>query len=1005
MQIKYTLVVLLALGLSFIAHSGDYTPGLVLKASESTLATDLNLPQSQVLRLLGSGSDLSSINPKDSSLWKNSARPLAQTKLNIPTKDFKFKSALNSSPENYRFSAQTGAESNLEVYLGTKTQNYLLRAALLTKLGYIVPRATHMSSIDLSFESEEEKNLFLERCYQQFLPLGISKEDVKMRWISQESSSGLTILDVVVVKKENTLWDLSYGFIDRARAQNYRSINSILLPYSIVDIPESFNLIEGKVGSMVQGEVFIDYSNSHEMIPNLDDIRWMGKKILQLTEDDFSEIVDFAGFPFEPSKLLYHKLIARRNSLINLLKLQGTPLELDLRVSSGEVLKDGKLVFVANQAQVYRDDSKALFFKGYGRKYAFGAFENPLGFNKVLSYLKSTAINTSIQVAVDQLDNYLLPNISNAESVSKAHSKKLIRALIEYLRTGEEQDTSLGTKYVRFLDADVFVSKDISMGPLSGPKSTLFLNETIGLAVNSGFNIFSDKLPKSIGFNGELSVGYNRTFSKFSKIASIENTIKLGFSKDLLRMVKTNFAGVADNWKSLITNQLVKEMNGSLDIGESFVISDNLGFKANSTAGLGAIYVSPSYNSINVRRLYFYKNAEGNIQIYQTSGPIQNIGIDFGVTQGFVPLLSFNLKDTRGKTKTVVYKLKPAVFGIEAFDFLNPSSADGNMDISLITHNFKQSIFGFNFFILQSNSQNTKDSISFENSKGMSKKIDVYRKHTFSNTNPIQFSASLTSSLLMEEGLDIMSVVMDRLSIFRDNVSEKIEVQVENNPEQGLSQFDNLYSSIRLNWSGLRKNQQNLVELIQEINQDAGRQIFAEESVQNTTALVFYDVGVNISLYDRAISKLLSSGIQDFANALNHHPSGFFSSWLQRSQDQRELERHFRMRVLALSQEAQACKEDLIQARNHDCLVRFVTKMKKYLTLKGLMNLVGEGNIFMTGYIDGVHYGDELGLTKSIQGNQSGLTQGKYSDGVINYVIRRESLNYSEFLLTGIIGV
>ncbi len=1004
MQIVYTLSIFFALSLSSIVLAGDYTPGLVKKASEDTLPTDLKVSNATVHLMFENHQELSALNPKDSSLWTNSKGTIAKIKLALPTTDLIFKSALNSSSENYRFSASAGSEVSLEVYLGVKAQNYLLRAALLTKLGFQVPKTTHEKSITVSFTSVDQKNQFIEKCTQQFLPLGITREEISKRWLLEDRGLSLKINDVVIVKKENTLWDLSFGYMDRAHAQNSRAMNSLLLPYTLVDISESFNLIDGKIGSLVQGDLFFDYSASHELNPNTDDITWVAKRILALSENDFSEIVDFAGFPFEPSLLLYNKLLSRRNSLLKILHLEGEEYTANLRETSGESLRNGRLFFKRGNTQTYQDAAGALFYLGHSRKYAFGAFDNPLGFSKMMSYLKTTSINTAIELAVAQLDRYLLPQVDNSKEVVDEHFQKIVRAFLAYLDTGEEQDTSLGTKFVRFLDADVFVSKDISMGRLSGPGSTLFLNETIGVSVSTGLNMFSDALPKSIGLSGELSVGYHRTFTKFSKVSSIDNAVSIGFSRDLLGMVKSSFLGIRDNWKSLINQRLLKSMNEKLEVGESFVISDNFGFKAKTTAAISGVYVSPAHNALNIRRLYFYKNADNNIQVYQTSGPIQNIGIDFGMTQAFIPIINFNFKRTFGKTKTVVYKISPEFFTGSNLD-LNSEAAKNSVEVSLIEHNFKQNLFGWSFLLLQRNFQDTKDSISVQNSRGAQKKIDVYRKHTFSNANPVQFSASLAATLIKEANQDVMNTIMQRLAIFRDNREERVEVQAEMNATSSLSELDNLYSSVRLNWSGLRIDRRHLNTLITNINRDAGREIFALESVQNTDSLVFYDMGISISVYNTAIIQLLDSRVQEIAEQLNQNPSSSFSTYLQGASDQKALERRFRARVRALREQAQACKQTLLLETNKSCLVNYIDRMKKMLTLNGFINLLGEENIFLTGAIDGVFYGDELGLTKKVYANQYGRSQGKYADGVINYVIRRESFNYSEFLLSGILGV
>src|SRR5690606_151489 len=141
-------------------------------------------------------------------------------------------------------------------------------------------------------------------------------------------------------------------------------LSSLAVPLSIVNLEESVNMFRWTAGYERNNQIFLHHNQLDKFLCTWDDARWIARRIEKLTREDWEEIVESSRIPKVVQMLLVEKIISRRNSVMNLFKIDAKTLPIDEEVSSGIRLVDGKLT--------------QQHFEGYGSRFAHGDPESPL---------------------------------------------------------------------------------------------------------------------------------------------------------------------------------------------------------------------------------------------------------------------------------------------------------------------------------------------------------------------------------------------------------------------------------------------------------------------------------------------------------------------------------------------------------------------------------------------------------------------------------------------------
>lgn len=485
-------------------------PGGVPKDDSRPYASDLFyqgkvLLPSEIRELKNSGTDLSLINPKESDLWKDAHNSLDEAQINFADGEgLQYLSFVLSRSGNFRFSAIKDDGVSKKIYtvmLSKKVHNVLLRAALLKKLGYQVPAIKHIKNLKVQFSSPFEKENFLGRLSED--TLGDST-----RWVKTNEEDKIELQDVLIMEGQQSIYNLAIGSIPAGVISNRRVLNSLLVPFSLVDVPESINLYSWNGFSLLSNNIRFDYEASDDFTPSFDDVRWMVKRIEKLTRDDFVEIARFAKLPSSVESLLVEKMISRRNTLMLVSEIPYVMMGYNDKISYGDEVQEGKLV---------RQN-----FEGYASRFAYGDPESPLSAGQVLALLKNKGIAYAISYLADEVNKRIMPQSNLEEDVLNKQIQIAEDNLARYLQTGEVKSIPTQVWAVPHFNTNIIVSRDIVTGSYLGTDNLVQLADTVGLGVDLGVYLGVSNLPVPWQGSGQVKASFLRRYSHIKPIKTMK---------------------------------------------------------------------------------------------------------------------------------------------------------------------------------------------------------------------------------------------------------------------------------------------------------------------------------------------------------------------------------------------------------------------------------------------------------------------------------------------------
>src|SRR5690606_35701427 len=137
-----------------------------------------------------------------------------------------------------------------------------------------------------------------------------------VRWVAHEEEGGdsLIMQDMIAMGAEDEIYNLALANRLEAIAQGRRVINSLVLPFAVVNVPESINLLNWSAARIVSNHVMVDLDKATNFNCSYEDALWIFRRIEKLTRSDWEEIVDSSQLPASVKSILLEKLIGRRNS-------------------------------------------------------------------------------------------------------------------------------------------------------------------------------------------------------------------------------------------------------------------------------------------------------------------------------------------------------------------------------------------------------------------------------------------------------------------------------------------------------------------------------------------------------------------------------------------------------------------------------------------------------------------------------------------------------------------
>jgi hypothetical protein len=626
----------------------------------------------EAAKLAEQGLDLSNLNPTVSKMWQT--KPLAlsnSSDLSYPpaSRGVKFLGVEAATRYTVLARVQSVDNPNLFFRLGVSrlTQPMMMRAALLRRLGYPLPSPKNYSNLTIRFSSEEEKNAFVLEAEQNvgdFATRGWVLSDNK-----QDHSLVLASSSLEIVSSE--YFDLQWGLAPNPdypeqlpivqRFSRNRAYRALLIPYMLVDVPESVNRFSGQFGSVASGHVILGYPMANSFAAcTYSDARWVLKKLAGLSMNDFRGIVNEAGYPAEISELVLAKLLSRAHDAMLLFGLEvpkhWQKFDLKINSSSGAV-KNGKVT--------------VEFIKGYPQRFSHGDRPSPYEEGDFGRYLKVEAITNAVQHLMTKMNERL--QIQTVSDLALKYQQEAFARFIDRLRTNPREAfhrevTSWGG-WIGGLNVNS--SRHIATGTYYGSNAAVQLVDNISVSGGLGYFRSLDGLKYLPSASANVAVV--RDYTHVRPILSIkegskitwENLLVPRFMKQISSVLKDENYKKADGTSQSSLDYFLSELRD----GEVFTVTDSVALSAGIRAlssldvllgitpfsFINSLTVGGDASRVILRQTQFVKTGRG-VQVYVREMKNKGAGLEMSLNF-YLELIKIRSELTKSSILSQVYSI------------------------------------------------------------------------------------------------------------------------------------------------------------------------------------------------------------------------------------------------------------------------------------------------------------------------------------------------------------
>lgn len=1022
------------------------------------------------------GVDLSKLNPDTSSeIWNGFTSRLKPQldELQLPVTDAKFifdelrPTRLGSIRLNV---SRTGKDGRVERYvlmLGLKAHNILLRKALLRRLGYYVPEVQHLRSLELQFKGPASRDYFVKDLSNIFadalsspndwvtnIQQKTSKRDdgtEKVRWeivdsdasIERESYS-LHLQDVIVFKDEDHMYNLSRGYVSsRMIGEGRRVFNALLLPLTLVDVPESVNLFSWCTGVVGNGNLVLPYSEVSRSTgvdnfsTSYEDAKWILREILKLTRDDFQEVVRHGQFPKPVAMLLTEKIISRRNCLRDHFKFdsdgaqkgkvssiyrRSSELPVSTKISFGESLQNGQLF--------------QQKWEGHASQYAFANPESPLSSTEMWSYAKSLGQSNIISNLISQFNSEFFPSPTNQimEKVRERQIEVVLDKFKEFLRTGRTSKVPFGLWTTPIYTGNALLSRELIIGSYLGTDNKVQLVDNIGFSAMAGQFIGAEGLQAKVSASGKAVASISRIYSHVKPIYSMKRALNEPFKNMIVPLLQKEYALLFDELLSGDFSSLKKEeakkritqvfevFNEKFEVGESIIITNSIGGSIEATAGyslgekIGAHLTFMGSQNV-ISRLHIFRSNEETLHIYDDRGQMLSLGASMGINAYSMPILNLYLKRNSGSASTRFFKLNidqnsnrnPDLIGnLKAFRSVMLEKSfrviSGMQKPYLVDHNFHDWDRGGALLFYRGRKVSGENLIEVTHPSGFKKEFVQSRSGFRDGLNYIGFTTDLINAAISEKTNEDYSVGASDSgnpgdTLFGKSALRQIVVDaIVNSPDTG-GVLKESFSHVNYRWKGWKADKRKIFQIVDEIHEKVGSPIVEKRTLLDMVEMQLYSLDLNVFVYDSGISHLLARK-ELLPILLEEHlrEDSKTARELQEADGNLMLELHaldgLKRKLIRL---AESVKDSKDSKRAANSLRQLIDLLESELTFEGfLLALGGSDNFYVNAVLRGFRQNDPNGDSPYIS-NSLGFLGYKKTSGPINYVLQNMEMTESEF--------
>lgn len=604
------------------------------------------LDRDEAISLSAQGEDLSLLEPAPNDSYAGTDQALAAGTLEktFPNDDatLDFASDLLSSVRIirsrvlYRNAENPRAQPiSYRVSISLSNHAFLMRSALLRKLGYRVPPIRYYPKLKLRFADSKAAERFLKNIESAFT-YEIS------RWLVEKSADGtvVTLRDVNLETARIENQEYQMGTIPASEIDGLRTIRSLIVPIALTEIPQTPNFYPLEFGKVFNQAVTLTalYANQFQGETTWDDARWIARKIARLTRDDWKSIVAQGRYPEDISALILEKALVQRNQMVALFELDrdaqnpARALPTNARISIGAV-KNG----VATQPQ----------YEGYALRFTAGEEpESPLTLPEILRYALMEGISYGLAQGTQFLNEKLL-TLQSANDIAQKRRDEMFEAFKQHIADHPNEP------YVQPVEVwggpiaglQVQVSRNLTTGDYFGGEAKIQLVDVISITANAGYFASVSGL-RNITPSGIVQGAVTRTYVHVRPIASVKAALESNwvdlFVPSVFWKIANKLVPATKDGKLSDGREELKAFTEALLPGELFTISDSISASARLSAniplaaflgpnpafGLGTLIVGSGFQGVLLSRTTISRTKEkpdasedfnrpkGELQIY-----------------------------------------------------------------------------------------------------------------------------------------------------------------------------------------------------------------------------------------------------------------------------------------------------------------------------------------------------------------------------------------------------
>lgn len=941
-----------------------------------------------------------------------------------------------------------GKESRYIIFVHKRAHTFLLRRALLKKLGYNVPVMKRMARLKVRFNGVASKKNFLglkvdeqecdaskqdcptddeciddDSCGRDTTSLRVGAGGIE-RWVlnaNDDNSNVIDLQDVIIMRADHRIYNLALLPGSAAIQRKRRLFNALLVVYNLVDVRESVNGFAYYGVRRWHNSLYFPLEDTHPFDTSIEDAKWIAKRIAKLSPKDIQEIVAAADYPKPVAMLLEQKLLGRQKDLMRALDIEFDAPSINSKVSFGKHLVNGKLIKTE--------------WEGYGSYFSYGEAASLISGPEVRSYLKWKGLSSLIQEAMIWVNDEWVPKTDLNKKIFESQKKVLLDHVVDSLISGESKKLPFGYFTHPFFAGNLILSREVVTGSYLGTENTVQLADTFGFSLDAGVFIGTYGLPDGVSSSATIKGSWRRTFSHLKPLRSIQAVDKEPFRNMIVTSLKSDYASVLDylnsaHYKGL--NQIEKEeklsevvaaFKDGLGDGEALIISDSIGPAADLGVGYAFDKRVSAQAKLIASQTYLWRlhiTRQGNtLHVYKDNGDLTSFGFSISL-DAQIQIISANKKIGFGEATMLHYQLNldtdlqqnPNLEDqLLAFkDVLSTSEVDSLNEVqspTKISHDFKEGQFNFKFLFWRYATVNSTDEFNVFFKDEPEVKVP-YVRHVLGKRSgqDLQGLTIEVADYLIKKHSDAKGGIVNSGNgdpgngLFGESYARNVYFESELYREGSKKELVEPFSHVVKRWKGWSTSREEVLDIIEEMKEQYNFVMYPEEVLHLTEELQLYSIFLTINFYEEAIDNmsqlsryqlidlLYRYGIKNFTANANQNYGEEYDPFLN------EFTRH-QYNYLRYRKKGKVKKASEYGAE-------MVSALEEHLNYKGLLLAVGgESNIRIFSHIDGFKKGadGETASKERVFSNDLGQAGSRDADGPLNALRRELNISESELFL------